>query len=366
MRPVPGVHPAGEVVADPHSLPFRLAYDLGLPGLLLVAMLTFVLMRRRPALDVRLGFASTLGLAAFAIAATFTRPLAALAVPVTLAVLLGGRLAATEAPRAVGVWKRRIATAIVLISALALIPLDAARIAYDQATRSATQAGAESALARAVVLDPWHPLYRARLASLRGDRMMANQAAQDARGVAALWLAAGAGSASEPASRTALARACMLDRLAPIPAFLLAMSDADGEYAAALGGRALLAEPRLLAATSWQPAADSLPDLRSRSIAWALARDGVDRGWLEALRIQASKRLPRGGSRQALVVRADTDFATALSLHVFQRRPWPWRLASVAVDVEALANVSLVPASVLPSTARRTFDPHACRALGAW
>lgn len=395
VRPIPGVHPAGEVVADPHSLPLRLAYDLGLPGLLLIVCLAVVVVRRRPELDGRLGAATGLGIVAFVTAGTFTRPFAALAVPVALAVVIGGRLAATQTLRASGGWGRHgskhleashsgashwSARLLLVVCAAALAPLDAARWAYDEATRAADSVDAEDALLRAVRRDPWHPLYRARLASLRGDAALATQAATDARGVAALWLAAGgmaidSGTADERARSRALAHACRLDPLAPIAPFLLAVDVKDAQHplAAQLGGRALLAEPLLLAAMSWQEVPGQLvPGLRDQAIAWVMARDDVDAGWRQVFLEEAAVRQAReeatmpNDAATALVVRADTEAATAMSLHVFQRRPWSWRLAAVSVDVDALAGLSMPAASALASTGRDAFDPLTCQDPNAW
>ena len=384
MRPVPGIHPAGEVVADPHSLPLRIAYDLGVPGLVLIGCLAFCVAGRRTQWDDGFGRAAGWGLVALLVAGTFTRPLASLAIPVGLVVLIGGRLAAAQGVRADGdearLSKRRrrgrswVAGLVVLASAVALAPLDAARVAYGQATHAPDAEAAAEALKRAVRLDPWHPLYRARLASIRGDSVMAHQAATEARGVAALWLAAasaaGGTSDADPETvdaqvrRQALARACGLDALAPVAPFLLAvdLGKRDASWAAALAGRAVLAEPRLLAATAWQQD----PDLRDRAITWVMAQDDVDAGWRQVFLEEAAVRRPRvdqpmsADARRALVVRADTDPATAMSLHVFHRSPWPWRLADVVLDAERLVGLGLPAASALASTGRSTFDPSAC------
>ena len=68
LRPIPGLHPPDQVVADLHSLPLQLGYELGWSGLLLTGGLALVFLRRRgaAAADPRLRRFALLGLAALA------------------------------------------------------------------------------------------------------------------------------------------------------------------------------------------------------------------------------------------------------------------------------------------------------------
>jgi len=349
MRPQPGVHPAGQMISDPHSLPLKLAYELGLPAAGVLALLAVVLLARRPEEDPPFAQAAALGMVAFAVAGCFTRPLAATAVPVTLALLLGARRAGRARVKVDRLWARAAARAWLAASAVALVPLDAAHLAYDRAARAGDPAVARRALTRAVALDPWHPLYRARLAARTGSAPNALRAAEDARGVAALWLAAGQHTTS--AQRAALARACTLDPLAPLAPFVLALADAQAPEATRLAARAMLAEPRLLAASAWA----QQPALRAAAVAAVASNTGVDAGWREAFIAQADASQVASGRAQALALYADRDAATAMSLHGFGRRPWRWRLAAVAIDADALRAIDLVPAANLATTDPAVF-----------
>jgi hypothetical protein len=171
-------------------------------------------------------------------------------------------------------------------------------------------------------------------------------AARQAPGVATLWTTAGIlGSAAErPWAGEALERACALDPLNPFPPFYRMTIETVSEGGARRGAHALLAEPRLAAATFWE----SHPDLLARSVDELRSWPGVDAGWKEA-QIQA---LPTPAERQGdlgrIELEIDTDPSLALSLHTFRRRPFPVRWPLVQVRLAPLERLDLPPATTLP------------------
>jgi hypothetical protein len=88
--------------------------------------------------------------------------------------------------------------------------------------------------------------------------------------------------------------------------------------------------------------------------------DGVEPGWREELvRLEADLPEPTGKSR-SLALEMDGGGATALSLHVFRRRPWPLYVDEVRLAADLLPAVPLPAASRLPSTDARTFERRRC------
>jgi hypothetical protein len=375
LRPLPGVNPAGEVVGDVHSLPLQLGYELGLAGLVaagLVVGLFFARRLREGAGRDELGRAGLAGCAAGLIALLGTPTLGTLAPWVALAVAAGAALSAREdpapaarpAPDGAGAADppRREAPAGWLYAALAvllLLPLDLAHLLYDLARR-APPARAREVMLQATAFDPEHPLYRARLGWLPGgpaaERTRAlRTAALGAPGVGALQLAAGAAAeAAGEGGRAELGRACAADPLDGTAPLLLALAAPGRPAAPALAARAVLATPRLAAATAWA----RQPRLwgESRRLIWEWP--GVDPGYARAL-IEATRDLPRAGPVALLRRRMDDRPATALSLVVFRRRPWPAVLASVPVHRAAARAISVPSAAELPITGREAF-PREC------
>lgn len=367
MRPVPGVHPAGEVVADPHSLPLTLAFDYGIVGFLLVLAVAGLAFRRSGDRAPQRGDAGhrapvmAMAASAFVVASLFGRPLAASALGVAALVIIGGRLAAQKplrAPLRAGGKPRFLATLVVLASALALVPIDLGRVAYHRAVFADDASDRRAWLHRAIRLDPWQPLYRARLGALVGDAELLDAAAKSAAGVASLWLAA-ANHADD--DRPFLLKACALDPLAAMAPMLLAESVPEDPRAAGWAARALIAEPRLLGAVSWR----SNRRLRAAAVGAIVESEGIDPGWREAFEELARR---ADGAVEgnvddeiaALSTWADRDPATSMSLHSFRRTPWPWRLASIEVDVSVASAIDLPSAASLDTTARYVFEGEDC------
>ena len=354
LTPVPGVHPPGEVVADPHSWPLRIAYEHGLAGLLLGLAVAVVFLRARlsetPA-DPALRRAAYLALLGVAVISLAERPLAAPAVP--LAALIGvGALLAAGPPRAAPAGR----TPLLLAAAMALLlaPADLAHLAYDRAVDEPEAEAQARLLRRAVRLDPSFPLYRARLALLGDDAGGARRAALDASGVAHLWLLAGALQNGEDAG-DALLKACALDPFAALAPLRLAAGAEDDPRAPQWMARALLAEPRLLAA----------PDLVEPLLAAAIQElrrvDGLPSGWVDALAVahgRVARR--RDGPLRRLALTMDGDGATALSLHSFRRWPWPAYLDAIPLYAEALLAIDLEAASRSRETEARVFTGRDC------
>jgi hypothetical protein len=185
------------------------------------------------------------------------------------------------------------------------------------------------------------------------------EAAQEARGVGALWLAAGVLGAEANAgwAAEALERACRLDPLGPLAPFHLLVVKPGSAEAPELGARALLAEPRLAAATFW----DAHPELLAAAVAQAQQWPGVEIGWRAAV-AEAVAGLPApGGPRTTLGWRVDEAFATSFSAHLFHRLPRPATLAPVEVWRWRAEAMSLPPAVSLPGTDPGSFAVSSCK-----
>ncbi|HXO22110.1 MAG TPA: O-antigen ligase family protein [Thermoanaerobaculia bacterium] len=375
LHPVPGVNPPGELVGELHSLPVALSYELGATGLVLALALAALFCRRRiaelqePEADRPLLRAGLAGLAGAAVAALGSAALAITALPLAAAVAAGAALAAR--PRAAAAGRLGAARAApialyALAAAILLLPLELARWHYQRATAAASPQEVRSELGRAVRLDPSFPLYRARLGWSPGSApgraagaATALEAAEDAGGVAVLWLFAGADGlrVGAPWAPRALSRACALDPLSPFAPFLLAAADPGAPGAAVHAAHALLAEPRLAAATFWQ----GRPDLLSRALDRAAAWPGVDPRWRRSLAEAAREPLPDDGSRARLALAVDAPIpSTELSLHLFRRRPWPAERRLVEVRRAAAERLALTPATTLSNTAAGAFVPALC------
>jgi O-antigen ligase len=393
LRPVPGVNPPHEVVGDLHSLPLGVLYELGATGLLLAAALLVLfawrrLVARPGADDPALLAAGLLGLAGASVACLAVAPLAVPAVPLAMALAAGAALAG-EGGAAVGGEERGEATVsalargrlpaagvlpvvvYVLAAAPALARLDLAHRCYDRSIGAiGSPAVAEAELAAAVDLDPAFPLYRAHLARLQAAdgaaaaaAREALSAAEQADGVAALWMSAGALAlaADEPWSGIALERACRLDPLgAPAP-FLLAAADPGGAAAAVAAGRALLAEPRLAAAVLLA----ERPALRAAAVEEAAAWPGVDLGWAEALVLRTAE-LPAADRGGVAVLRLVTDRRrdASLALWAFRRRPRPLEMAAIPLYAGWARHLDLPAATTLATTPSEALGARGCRPSG--
>ncbi len=351
-EPVPGVNPWGEILADLHSLPLQVGYELGLAGLLLSLVLAGVFLRRRIA-DMRAEtqpiLAGLVGLGGAAIAALGGASLAVTALPLAFAVCAGAALSVgTREPGGSRLPLRLYAVA----AGLLLFPTEAARLSYDQAVARPEEA--LPALERAVRLDPSFPLYRMQLALRQpqggnGAADQALRAARDGRAVGTLWTVAGTlgFEARRPWASDALARACALDPLSPFPPFFrMALS---GEPKA--GAHALLAEPRLAAATIWE----DKPDLFPRSLKELRQWPGVEKDLKNELIAVAPRPEERRGETGLVHLDIDTDPEVSLALYAFRRRPFPASKALIEVRINLVQRLALPPATSHPTSARDAF-----------
>jgi hypothetical protein len=360
-------------VGELHSLPLQLAYELGITGLLLVLAILVLFFARRTVerqegRDPALLAAGLLGLGGGAIASFGSGALAVTALPLAAAVAAGAALSGSGRGKArpESPWPARIYAVAAL---LALVPLELARWRYDRAA-AADFAGrtkiAESELAEAIRLDPDFPLYPMRLALLRnrgtGDRAnaeLARQGAEMGRAVPSLWLVAGVlgYSARSPWAGAALDTACGLDPLNPFPPFYRLLAAPGGAEAPAYGAHALLAEPRLAAATFWQ----RHPALLSRTLEALRRWPAVDDGWKQSLFASVPPLEGSPGPIDWLALEIDTQGEETLSLPVFRRRPWPARWRLVQVRAEALSRLGQPPATAVPGVSAQAFASVPCR-----
>ena len=373
LQPAPRVRPWGEAVGELHSLPVQTAYELGLPGALLALATAVLFFARRTAerqegRDPALVAAGLLGLGGGAVMSLGSGALAAAALPVAAVVAAGAALAGSGRGKArpESSWPVRIYAVGAL---LLLFPLELARWRYDRAVAAESAGRGEEAaveLTEAARLDPVFPLYPMRLALLK-DRQaaghaeaagMALQAAESGRAVPSLWLVAGilGYSADRPWTGEALDRACAFDPLNPFPPFYRVLAEPAAPKAAAYGAHALLAEPRLAAATFWE----RHPGLYAQTLEKVRAWPGVDAGWKEAL-LAAAPRGPGQGPVSRLALEIDTVPRESLSLAVFRRRPWPVWWPLVQLRQSALERLTLPPAAASPTTSGRTFASVPCR-----
>lgn len=357
--PAPGASPRTEAVGDLHSLPLQIAYELGIPGLLLAAGVAAVFVKRRLREISEPAGAGLLGIAGGAAASLASGAIAVTALPLAVAVAAGAALSKNPEERG----SDRPARLYAILALLALAPSELARWHYDRA-RAADIAGrrdvARAEIARAVALDPSFPLYRLRLALLGGGDPAASalRAAEDGVAVPVLWSVAGilGFTQKEPWASNALERACSLAPLDPLPPFYLMLSKPS---APAHGAHALLADPRLAAAIVWdrRPLEPVLEEIRR----WP----GVDPGWKEALIAAARASEPRKGfATRKIGLEMDTDETLAgqsLSLAAFRRRPWPLQWGLIEVREDLLPGLSLTPAAMLRTTSadlRCSEDGH--------
>jgi hypothetical protein len=369
MRPIPGVHPPGEIIGDLHSLPLQILYELGGVGFAFTlgtaAMFLRKRVRDRPAAgDPGLLAAGLIGLLGAAVTRLGGASLSILAMPLTVALSAGLALAgaappgATEATGRASIPRPRwagLATALGLALGAALLfaPLRATAL-YDQARGAATAQEGRELLARAHQSDPQFPLYAlvaGRLdsaAGLPGAGNLARTGAAGGPGIAAGWLIAGDALSRDgdlPAARAAWARAATLDPLGG-GAAALRLSWHDEGVAAREGWlvRALEAEPRFLAAEPAEAIADVLPAAIAR-----IERDAtLDEGWrarfVEVAREASAT--PRSTERGTFESTVDATPRDALSLHAFRRAPWPAALVPVTLD---RARAEVVERSGLPA-----------------
>ncbi|MCB1036100.1 MAG: O-antigen ligase family protein, partial [Acidobacteria bacterium] len=366
LEPLPGIHPPGGLVGDLHNLPLQLFYELGASGGAFSLILFALLLARSTseARDRPLAVAAKLGWLGFGVASLGGAPLSVLALPMALAVVLGAWQAALPGPgfpRTPRV-RRWFPWVVAGLCFLGLLPLRLAHHAYERASRSQE---ALPALETALRWDPTFPLYRARHAALAGDFREASVAARGAPAVAAHWLLA-AGLAPEAAGEEArkdLLEACRLDPFNALPPYLLAVRSGGTEAAVEAAARALLAEPRLLAADLFRDSGFR------RQVALRIRRqEGVEEGlrsrWTEVLDAPYGRSKEFGELSERPPARLSLGYdgrpELALSTFLFRRRPWPLEVAAVILDGELAAEIDLPPAPALASTASWVFSRKSC------
>ncbi|MEL7062095.1 MAG: O-antigen ligase family protein, partial [Acidobacteriota bacterium] len=367
LRADPEVRPPGQVVADLHSLPAGILYELGLLGVLgflglcggiLAALSRSARAGRRPSPALAsAGAWLTIGTVSGLLMSV---PALAVGMATTLGVALAARRGRRATADSLPV-RRRLPSSLqrftfaVGTTALALA-LGLWQAPRDLAHLLAGETLEPQKLQRAVELDPDMPLYRFRVAT-RGpsDSQASSEAAEAALGLAPLWLTAGLDPTLDRASRIeALRRACTLDPLGAMGPWHLAWLVDDGETATASAARALLLEPRLLASPRW--VAEDRVDAASRAAAPDLAAAvervegllSIEEGWRAAFVERAEEvALLRASDRTAaehdrkmarLVLSTDEVEALSMSLHAFRRPAVPIVLTEVEVDL-ALAQV---------------------------
>jgi O-antigen ligase len=368
LRPGAAVDPWGEVVGELHALPAQIGYELGGLGLAvgfaLVGM--FVVRRWREIqskaeediASAELAFAGLVALAGGAVVGFATGAVRVTALPLAVAVAAGAAMATravTDAPR-----RRPIVLLYGTVAVLSLYGPSRGQWHYERSLGAVGKGDFIAALreiSAATESDPDFPLYAFRrallLASARpadsAAARLAGGAARDAEGIPVLWLVAGIleQQAGLPASRDALTRSCTLDPFSPFPAFYRVVGDPSSPEAPDLAALALLADPRLGAATFWE----ARPALYDGSLHVVDTWTGTDAGWRSALRAAVPDPSTRSGPVARLGLTFDGDPARAFSLHAFRRRPWPttWPLVSVRQDL--LPVFGFPPAVSLPSSA---------------
>lgn len=382
-EPSPGARPAGEVVADLHSLPLQLIYELGWVGFVLsLGLVPVFALRHRTAIsngtDPPLARAAAVAGIGLAVASLGGLPLTVIALPAAGGIVVGAVLAVSH-QRA---WRAgQLSVPMIYVAAVTglLMPVLRAQLAYDRAVVAESSERSRDDLQRAGKLDPTFPLYSARLAWIEAELADDNTgvdhalaAARRAPGVAMLWLKAGLlarqnGLEHEDglkSSEEALLRACVLDPLAPLAPFALATGSAvDDPRAVGWAARALLAEPMLLAAVEWQRRPEHL---KRAADAIVMTTGQLEAGWyqafLDTVRLLNDRpwSATEGHNSRLMRLHLDVEASSSPTLFAFRRRPWPTSLAEVELDADRLAMIDLVPASALGSTDPSLFAGPGC------
>ena len=376
-RPAPGVHPPGEVVTDAHSLLAQAPYELGIAASVLLLLLAARYGRARlgelsdPRVrDPELLAAALLGLTGAGVCLVFGVFAVVTAVPAVLILNLGLAAAARAASAdgdpldSLPPWWRRglqITFAVWLVVALGWTWQ---RTSSARSYELAVAGGGTDLLRMAAASDPSFPLYQARLDPWA--------AAEAAGGLAPLWLLAGVEQSIDTGRRRlALERACDLDPLSALAPFELmglereAGAAATDPRVAARAARAILAEPLLLAAATFEGDPDLRAEVHRRIQSWP----GLPPGWLAAFEeLWFGLDWSNGGEGpplDVLSVDADGRPAVSLSLFAFRRPPWPLSIAAVPLRshrLEFIAAYDLPAATRLPQTAPEPFWIRRCGA----
>lgn len=381
LGPHPGVLPAGEVVADVHNLPLSLLYELGWPGALLLLGWVVVLASRfgRRGAGAYRRHPAAIALGVFVVTSLGGAAMYVEALPIVILIALGtGMTLGRRRPlpdaakwRASAPWLPALIVSFNL--ALQLLPIDMAAMSYGRATEVESAEAACVALRQARRWDPRQSLYRLAIPHRQRDgapsaespcREMSRGALPE---VGPLLLLAGQemqrrGQLGE--GRDVLLRACAADPLGAMAPFFLAGGEPENRRAAEWTARALMAEPRLLAARIWR----RHPDPLANAVDLLEGHPGIDAGWRARLAesygfVLADRAVTSPDWRQ-LALSMDRDPATSVSLHAFRRRPWQRVLATVELDAGVLEWLDLVSLSELRSTDPRLFAAN-CRLGGA-
>jgi hypothetical protein len=362
------------VVGDLHSLPAQLAFELGAAGLTLTAVVFVLFCRHRwcdrsTAQDPILLESGLLSLAGGMFFCLANAPLTILAIPAAMGVAAGASLAA----RPLKHRKTRpsdwlVGAGYLGLTAIGLLPVDMAHWHYWRAVRTTIPETAFAAIHRAARLDPAFPLYRARAAWLQAEISGVNlesaetalTAAADARGLAPLWLGAGSLflNADDQRARMAFDEVCHLDPLSAMGPFLRLISEPDHALAPEWGGRALLAEPRLLAATFWE----EHQELFDRSLERAKQWPGVPDQRRRALTRRPVEPAVSASPTVQLASTMDNEAATSFSVYAFRREPWPAHITAIPLRQDRLPDPPLRSAARLRNTDSLAFPRAGCGA----
>ena len=330
--PVSGLNPSSEIIGDLHSLPVQIAYELGLPALVLLAALSicFLVARSRErqiSACLRLRKASLLGLIGAALFSLGAAPVSIPALPFAAAMVAGASLStrSSRPARAIHLESVALPTVYLIAAAVCLIPSTVAHFLYDLARHEPDKARAQERIESAAALDTGFPLYLARAAWLAADEATdarsaerALQAARQARGLAPLWLEAGflGHRMGAPWAVEALETAARLDPLSTLIAFHVMVAQPESPDAAQWGARALMGEPGFAQALFWR----SHPSLAEAVAARAGIRPHTSP-------LAASSRI----APFAMIV--DKRPTLSFSVFAFRRSPWPGALAPVELVV---------------------------------
>ena len=368
-----------------------MAYELGFVGLALAAaVLSLFLLRRwrgrSAAADRGLVEAGLAGVTGFLLTALGGAQLSVTALPLAAALAAGAALAGeggAEARRGDPLRQGRVRRfagqelavwIYVGVAVLLLLPLARAHALYEAAARVRLRGEAAPLMARALALDPQFALYRARWAWSAevpvGERAVAAiAAARAAPGVAALWLRGGAlalEAGRMDLAREASERALALDPLGGFAAFQLATlgpAAGGGSDAADCLARALLAEPRLAAATALRGRAAQVGQALARLERWP----GIDAGWRAEMMKKAAGAAPGplapgapAADEVELAAQIDSTPALAVSLHLFRRSPWPADVARIRLERAGVRRMKLPAAAAMRESAAAAFPRERC------
>lgn len=360
LDPRPGINPSGQVVADLHSFPLQILYELGLLGCLGAALLLaglFSAVRSRGVgrwQDLSSGslFAGAagglIGVGVFSLSGfSLDVPALPMALMPCLAVLVGAPAPGFQARVDLGAKPLKMGRVFKVLAWSSVISLaawqgsrDLAHWYYDQALRD--EEARPTALRTALALDPHFPLYAWQLSQEEPAPELAWRAAESARGLAVFWLTAGDQQEDNALRVEAWRLASALDPLSAPAYFRLATAESSagaGTRERRLwAAKALLLEPLLVAAVPWHETDGLLLE-----VAQELAGDpSLNVYWRHRLLDLAHKRRPVT-EPTTMGLKLDAVPSESLSLFAFRRQPWPRIVTRIALDPELVSSVDLFP-----------------------